>query len=426
MYTRHFRAAAVASSLALAVLAPSVASAAHVRSAPFFAPHRITIHAQPNPIVVGDSVVIFGRLFGRNAENRLVVLYHRPLDSPFGFVPVQTTRTGPGGVYEFSRADGRVDTNRQWYVASAGADSRIVSERVVAQVTVNVTGPNGQSEPDGSVLFTGRGYVYTFSGSDDPGKPGARVLLQRQASSRGAANWVTIGRGTLDANGNYSIAHTFVIPSQTGGDADVRILVPNDARNIASPSETLNYEIEQTQNPALTIVPSAYVIDEGQSDTITGVDAQGTGQMLTLWAHTAGQQWSQIATTTTTVGGDYTFSVFPTSNTYYRVNADASVVANALVTQGSTGTSGSTGSSGSSGSTGTTGTTGSTGSTGKGHGRPNLPVSAVAFVGVRVVMTVQTTPTTINQGQSVTFSGSLNPVARSTSSDSMRRGRSGT
>ncbi|MGD0198500.1 MAG: hypothetical protein ABSC56_11435 [Solirubrobacteraceae bacterium] len=421
MHSRYLRATALASVLALGGLVPAGANAqgAHHSRLPFRGPHSITIHAQPNPIVVGDSVVVYGRLLGRDSENKLVVLYHHATGSPFGFVPVQATRTGVGGAYEFQRADGSVDSNRQWYVAADGAVSAVVNERVAAQVTVNVTGPNGQSEPDGSVLFTGRGYVYTFAGSDDPGKPGAPVLLQRQAASAGPADWVTIGRGTLDANGSYSIAHVFVIPSSSGGDANVRILVPNDVRNIASPSESLSYEIEQTQNQALTIVPGAYSIDEGQSDTIAGVDAQGSGKELTLWAHLAGQSWAKLATTMTTVGGAYTFSVFPTYNTYYRVDADAGIVTRPLAKRttagtpatgmsGTTGSSGSTGTSGSSGDTGTSGSTGTSGTTGRG-GVPNLAVSAVAFVGVRVVMTVQTTPTTISQGQSVTFSGTFNP-----------------
>jgi hypothetical protein len=66
--------------------------------------------------------------------------------------------------------------------------------------------------------------------------------------------------------------------------------------------------------------------------------------------------------------------------------------------------------SASKGSTGTTGTSGSTGTTGStGPGSAKVVSSAVAFVGVRVVLTVQTTSTTINQGQSVTFSGTLFP-----------------
>jgi hypothetical protein len=404
MKFRYLNAAAgtlAVSLIAVASLAPGAASAQRIHRPrfPFGGPHRITIRAVPGLIVAGDPVVIFGRLFGRHDENRLVVLYHRALDSPFGFVPVQTTVTGVGGAYEFSRADGRVDTNRRWYVASAGAVSRIVTERVAALVTLSVTGPNGQSEPDGSVLGTGNGYVYTFAGNDSPGKPGAPVLLQRQAAAGGLNNWVTIGRGTLDASGNYSIAHSFVIPSSSGGDANVRVLVRADGENIASPSDSFSYEIEQTQNPSLTIVPGSYVIEEGSADTIAGVDAGGAGQLLTLWSHTAGEHFQAIATTVSGSSGDYSFSVSPIYSSYYRVTSSAAVAG-----QLDTGSSGSSGVTGPSGNTGASGTTGTTGSPARG-----AVLSSVAFVGVRVVLTVQTTATTINQGQSVTFSGSLTP-----------------
>ena len=400
MHTKHSKGAVgpvAAALVAFAALTP-VSAGAHAIHGPRFrssGPHKITIHAQPDPIVAGDPVVIYGRLIGSNDENRLVVLYHHAEGSGGGFVPVQSTRTGVGGAYEFSRADGRVDSNRDWYVVAADAVSRVVRERVAGLVTLAVTGPNGQSEPDGSVLTTGRGNAYTFAGNDSPGLPGARVLLQRQSANGGLDNWVTIGRGTLDASGNYSIAHNFVIPSSSGGDANVRVFVPADVRNIGSPSESLSYEIEQQQNPALTIVPTSYVIPEGSSDTITGVDAQGAGRMLTLYAHTAHQPWAVVATSFTVGGGAYSFSIDATSNTYYRVDAGSGLAIGATA---STGTSG------------TTGTTGSTATTGpSGSGGPNRPVSAVAFVGVRVILSVQTTPLTINQGQSVTFTGSLTP-----------------
>jgi hypothetical protein len=399
MQSRNLKGLVCAGALAfasLAVLAPAGASADRSQRLPFRGPHRITIHAQPNPIVAGEPVVIFGRLLGRNDQNRLVVLYHRAAGSLLGFVPVQTTETDVSGAYEFSRADGRVDTNREWYVASAGAVSRVVTERVASLVTLSVTGPGGQSEPDGSVLYTGKGYVYTFAGNDAPGVPGARVLLQRQAASGGLNNWVTIGRGTLDASGDFSITHSFVIPSSSGGDANVRVLVPADGTNIASPSESFSYEIEQTQNPKLTILPSSYVIEEGSKDTINGVDAAGAGQLLTLYAHVAHEQFQPIATTISEAGGNYSFPISPVYSTYYRVTASSSL-AGAL----------STGPSGTSGPTGTSGSTGPTGPT-TAVARP-ATASAVAFVGVRVVLTLQTTATTINQGQSVTFSGSVNP-----------------
>ncbi len=172
----------------------------------------ITIHALPNPINAGDPVVIFGRAV-RAPPCRPA---RRALPPPRGTCAAASrrsrrTRTDAGGAYEFTRADGRVDTNRSWFVAARGAHSRVVNERVAALVSVNVTGPGGVSEPDGSVLQTGPGFTYTFAGNVDPGRPGARVLLQRQGGNNGN-NWATIGRGTLDANGNYSIAHVFVVP----------------------------------------------------------------------------------------------------------------------------------------------------------------------------------------------------------------------
>src|SRR5580704_3996582 len=89
------------------------------------------------------------------------------------------------GAYEFPRADGRVDTNRSWFVAAAGARSRVVNERVASLITVNVTGPGGVSEPDGSVLQTGPGFTYTFAGTVTPGKAGATIVLQRQGAGGG-------------------------------------------------------------------------------------------------------------------------------------------------------------------------------------------------------------------------------------------------
>jgi hypothetical protein len=376
MQARYLSAAALAAAIGVAAIAPAGA-AAHYRHAPFV--HSITIHAQPNPIVAGDPVVIYGRLFGRNRGDRLVVLYREAVATPAGFVPVQSTRTDATGAYEFSRADGFIDTNRTWYVASAGAVSRDVTERVATAVTLTVTGPGGVPEPNGSVLQTGRGFIYTFAGTVSP--VGQTIaVLQRQSSTSGPDNWVTIGRGLVNAAGDYSIAHTFVVPSRSGGDANVRVLIRHDARNIASPSESFSYEIEQTQNPKLTIVPSLYSIPEGAGDTISGVDAAGVGQLLTLYSHTAGQPFQSLATMLSGPGGAYSFAVSPVHNTYYQVRTNVSVAAT----------------SGSSGSSGTV-------------GAHTAIDSAVAFVGVRDVLTLTTTPTTIDQGHTVTFSGTVSP-----------------
>ena len=349
MRTRYATGVAALAAIAALAVIPIGATAAPTDGRVHHPPlvRALTIHALPNPINAGDPIVIFGRLFGRHHADRLVVLYHHLAGLRGRFSPVQSTRTDAGGAYEFTRADGRVDTNRSWFAAAAGAHSRVLNERVAALVSLAVTGPGGVSEPDGSVLQTGPGFTYTFAGTVDPGRPGALVLLQRQGANNGN-NWSTIGRGTLDANGNYSIAHVFVFPSSDDGSANVRILMRNDVRNIASASDALSYEIEQTQNPNLTINAAANPIVEGQADIVKGIDAQGPGRLLTLWGRTAHRGFTVLGTTVTTAGGAYAFPVLPVYNTAYRV----------VATRGSRHSTVGTGSTGGTGSSGTTGSTG--------------------------------------------------------------------
>ena len=414
MRSKFYRGAAVLSACAIAAVGAAVATAAPQHA---FHGRVISIHAQPDPITAGDPVTIFGRLFGRHRADRLVVLYHRGPGRFARFVPVQTTRTDSTGAYELDRADGVVDTNRFWFVAAAGVRSRVVFERVMAQVTLNVTGPGGVSEPNGSVLQTGRGYRYTFAGTVTPGRAGARVVLQRQNGNNGN-NWNTIDRGTVDANGNYSITHVFVVPSNENGDATIRVLLRNDVLNVESPSDTLSYEIEQTQNAKLTINAKDNPIVEGSPDTIYGVDAAGQGQLLTLYARTAHESFEPIATTRSGSGGAYSFPVSPIYNTDYRVIAALPPAHHTphgrSASAGSTGATGTTGTTGPTGTTGTTGPTGTTGTTGPtGPLNPNGPNSnrrsAVLFVGVAVALTAQASATTVNQGQTITFSGTLAP-----------------
>ena len=126
-------------------------------------------------------------------------------------------------------------------------------ERVQAVVSVNVTGPGGVSEPNGSVLQTGPGFTYTFAGTVFAGARPARRSCCSARVREAATTGPRSAAERVDADGNYSIAHIFVIPSGQNGDATVRMLLRNDIRNIDSPSDTLSYEIEQTQNPNLTI-----------------------------------------------------------------------------------------------------------------------------------------------------------------------------
>ncbi len=175
-----------------------------------------------------------------------------------------------------------------------------------------------EGPPEGTQLLTGSANRVTFSGTVNPADVGARVVLQRQNALTGN-EWHRIDIGTVQSGGGFSIAHTFRVP----GDANLRVLVRSQGRNVASPSNVLSYEISQAQNTQLTIDASADPIPYGESVTISGTDSAGAGQPVTLLAHTARQQgFAPVAEVGTTSGGAYTFAPqTPVNSTFYEVKA---------------------------------------------------------------------------------------------------------
>jgi hypothetical protein len=183
------------------------------------------------------------------------------------------------------------------------------------------------------------------------------VVLQRQNSVSGGDDWGTIQTGHVGPGGHYTIVHVFTSP----GDANLRVLVRANTRNIASPSSPVSYQIQQAQNSALTINGSPLPLPAGQVETITGTLAAGAGQQVSLFAATDNTHYQLVATTTTGTGGSYTFTQTPLNSIYYRV-------------------------------------------TGAGK------TSARLFVGVQDVLSpLQASATTVAPGQAVTFTGSVSP-----------------
>jgi hypothetical protein len=318
------------------------AGASTALAAPAAAGRAPTIHAAPNPDTVGDPVVICGRA----PAGARVVLWHRINPAPV-FTPVSRTRADASGRYEFLRAEGVVTTNRNWFVVAGHRRSRTVHEKVIALVTL--------SGPSDTNVQTG--VPTTFSGTVTPNHAGDRVLLQRQNADRGGDDWRTIDRGRIAAGGGYTIVHRFRVP----GDANIRVLLPADRRNIRSPSNVLSLQIEQQQNPALTIAASANPLDEGQSVTLSGTVAGVTSpQPVTLFARTARTGFAPVAQGMTDASGAYAFTQTPVVNSFYRVQA-----------------------------------------LGKS--------SAVLFEGVRDVVTATVDQSTVQAGQTLTFTGSVSP-----------------
>ncbi len=348
MSFRRFTPALVAS-LGLLSLLPAGASARKHPSPN--GRHSVSIAVSQNPTVAGDPLAIYGRLVGPNHANRPVTLWHR-VNPARRFTPIQHVRTDSNGFYLINRADGVVDSNRNWYVKSLNARSRTIHERVFSLVTLSgpAAGSNLLTGPANKVTFTG-----TVSGAIHRGE---RVILQRQNASTGGDDWHRIQSAVaVGPGGRFTIVHTFVVP----GDANIRVLVLGTRRHLPSPSSPIQYQIQQAQNANLTINASADPITVGQSTVISGVLAGGANQPVTLLAHTDRQAFAPIAQTTADGSGHYTFAPqAPINSTTYQVS---------------------------------------------GGGMS----SAVLFLGVGDVLTAGVSATSVQAGQTVTFSGSVSP-----------------
>jgi hypothetical protein len=302
-------------------------------------------------MTAGEPVTIFGQLRCRRqlgAGDRVVRLYHHLIGQP-GYSLVARTVTDAGGFYQFQNADAPVTTNRIFVVRSRGAQS--VRKGVRVQAEVKLMGP-----PEGTPIYTGRANAVTFTGSVNPADGGARVILQRQNALTGN-DWHAIEHGIVDMNGAFSITHAFRYP----GEADIRVVVRSQGRNVASLSNVLTYEISQAQNQKLTIDASEDPISFGGQVTISGRLEGGANTLVTLFARVRGQHFGPAAEVNTDGKGNYSFPAqMPVYSTFYRV---------------------------------------------EGGGRR----SAVLFEGVRSVLTASVSQTSVMAGQEVTFSGTVAP-----------------
>jgi hypothetical protein len=357
---------AVAAAISLLVLVPSSALArGHHRHHSFNGRCHIGMSVAPRQIVAGDQVVVFGRLrcaSPASAAGQQVQLFHHLLGIP-GFSFVQSATTDTSGFYEIVGADSPLETNRSLFVRSHTARSATRRVWVAAQVTL--AGP-----PEGQ-LQTGFPNRVTFTGTVSPADVGARVILQRQSATTGS-DWHHIDSGLVDASGKFTIVHTFIVP----GDANIRVLVRSQRRNIPSTSSVLAYSISQAQNPALTIQASADPISFGEAVTLSGTVASAPSQPVTLLARTRRQHgFAPVAQVTTDAAGNYSFPPqSPVNSTFYRV------VLNGVCRQPPRHKCGA-------------------------HGLS----SAVLYEGVRDVLTAQVSATIVPAGQPVAFSGTVSP-----------------
>jgi hypothetical protein len=280
--------------------------------------------------------------------------------------PVATSTSDPLGRFQITTPP--LEENTVVAVVAGAVKSARRLVKVAPKVTIS--GP-----PDGSILYTGHGPVLgahanafpnrvTFSGTVSPVLAGDEVVLQRENAISGE-EWHRIDRGFVSTTGTYTIQHTFVVP----GSVDIRVLVRRTKVSAPGVSESMSYIILQSQNPNLTIESSKNPAKYGEPVTISGVEKAGAGIGLTLLARTPStKRFLPVATTTTTTGGAYSFTAqTPLVDTSYKVVAG-------------------------------------------GAGSARARNSAALFEGVKFALIAAESPSTVLQGQTITFSGTVSPA----------------
>lgn len=319
-------------------------------------PCRIRIEVPSTPIAFGEKATIVGHVICSNVEQekgQLVTMYEQSAPKP-GFVSVGTATSEGGGAFEVTPPT--FETDSILYATAEGAQSAHRRVRVQTQVT-----PVPPTPPDGTPLFTSAGHrgarTVTFAGTVPAIDAGAHLALQRE-NSTGNEEWHAIQFGTVGPGGRYVIEHNFALP----GDANIRVVVHPTGINAPAASTPASYEISQTQRLGFTLESEQNPISFGQSTKLKGVVAGApSGTLVTLFAHAKQAPFAPIATTHTGSGGSYEFTQTPSASMFYRASTSSE------------------------------------------H-------SAIAFEGVRYVLTATPPSGPAQVGQPLTFSGTVLPA----------------
>ncbi len=198
-----------------------------------------------------------------------------------------------------------------------------------------------------------------FTGTVSPANAGHRILLQRQVGLEGD-RWRPVDGGFVRADGHYTIVHRFL----QAGDRTLRTLLLPNRHTLRSPSAPISITVQQLQVAGFTIGSSATPVDFGQSVTIAGALTGGPSTSVTLYARNEfGGRLRPIATGITDAAGAYAFTQSPPRNTVYQVRVTSDP-----------------------------------------HQR-----TARLFQGVRDVVSIAASATTVTVGDVVTFSGTVQP-----------------
>jgi hypothetical protein len=271
----------------------------------------------PTVITAGEPVSVVVKITcspNASASGVPVTIYaHRAHPRKSGSTTIVGTPASTAGVASLNTTP---TENTVYYAIANGMRSPQKLVKVSPQVTFE--GPTasqlstGSASPHGSAANK-----VEFKGKVSPFQAGQVVALQRENSTNNE-EWRRIDLGTVNAQGVYTIKHTFGLP----GDATLRVVARPTLSNAAGASSPLSYVISQRQNPHLEIHGTPDPIIYGQSVTISGVVAGAAAkQPLTLLARTHGAPFTTVAKGETESGGNYKFTQSPVQNTEYMVTS---------------------------------------------------------------------------------------------------------
>lgn len=272
-----------------------------------------TITASSPRATAGESVKLTGSVVcavGLSAANQTVVIRESRISLHGADRSETAATTANDGTYSFTSTPLNANTVFSVHVGRRGAHLVV---KVAPHVTLAGPQPAAGASTVGDRPRRLRDQA-TFTGTVDPFQTGALVELQI-AYRFAAQQWRTVAYGRVGADGTYSISHGFATPGETL----VRAVAYAGKSKVPAASESVVYEVQQPQNPNLTIHASADPLLAGGPLTVSGVAAGAANQQITLSVRTFLSAAPTLTTTSTDGEGNYTFTLSPTENSYLKV-----------------------------------------------------------------------------------------------------------
>jgi hypothetical protein len=215
----------------------------------------VTLDATPSLVTTEAPLSLSGTLScpeGSSAAGQTVTLFQM-LARSGSFYEAATTTTEADGTYQFTPTS--LAVNSGFYASADGAQSQTARVKVSPHVTIAtpLAGTQllvGSGRATRAAANSDSANAVTFTGILTPANVGTRVALQRET---GDGAWARIGGGEVNAQGEYSIPHTFY----RTGRANIRVIVHGHGLTMTTVSAPVTYQIVRRHNRQITIQPSA-------------------------------------------------------------------------------------------------------------------------------------------------------------------------